>query len=226
MQNNIITIDGPSGVGKGTLAISLAEKLKWNYLNSGSLYRTLAYLSNEKKIEDSDTESLVKLTNNLNVEFEINNFELIIMVDNQNISDFIQTEDCAKKASIIASNDVVRKALIKTQQLFYKKPGLVAEGRDMGSVVFQHAKYKFFLQAPTKVRAERRHKQLKQKGINVSLSRLIDELNRRDNRDVSRKSSPLIIPTGAVVINTDGLSIDEVMYQVKRHIKKLFETNI
>ena len=96
----------------------------------------------------------------------------------------------------------------------------------MGSVVFQHAKYKFFLQAPTKVRAERRHKQLKQKGINVSLSRLIDELNTRDNRDVSRKSSPLIIPTGAVVINTDGLSIDEVMYQVKRHIKKLFETNI
>ena len=224
MQNNIITIDGPSGVGKGTLAISLAEKLKWNYLNSGSLYRTLAYLSNEKKIEDSDTESLVKLTNNLNVEFEINNSELIVMVDNQNISDFIQTEDCAKKASIIASNNMIRKSLIKTQQSFYKLPGLIAEGRDMGSVIFQNAKYKFFLKASREVRAKRRYKQLKQKGINVSLSRLIDELNNRDERDLTRKSSPLIIPTGAVVIDTDNLSIDEVIDQVTKHIKQLFET--
>ena len=225
-MDKIITIDGPSGVGKGTLAMSLAKKLQWNFLNSGSLYRILAYLADQEKIEHSNTESLIKLTKNLSVVFKINKNDLIIRLNNKNISDLIQTEDCAKKASIIASNDLVRKALIKTQQLFYKKPGLVAEGRDMGSVVFQHAKYKFFLQAPTKVRAERRHKQLKQKGINVSLSRLIDELNTRDNRDVSRKSSPLIIPTGAVVINTDGLSIDEVMYQVKRHIKKLFETNI
>ena len=225
-MDKIITIDGPSGVGKGTLAMSLAKKLQWNYLNSGSLYRTLAYLADQKEIEHSNTEKLVKLTQNLSVIFKINKNDLIVVLNKKNISDLIQTEDCAKKASIIASNDLVRKALIKTQQLFYRKPGLVAEGRDMGSVVFQHAKYKFFLQAPTKVRAERRHKQLKQKGINVSLSRLIDELNTRDNRDVSRKSSPLIIPTGAVVINTDGLSIDEVMYQVKRHIKKLFETNI
>ena len=225
-MDKIITIDGPSGVGKGTLAMSLAKKLQWNYLNSGSLYRILAYLADQEKIEHSNTESLIKLTKNLSVVFKINKNDLIIRLNNKNISDLIQTEDCAKKASIIASNDVVRKALIKTQQLFYKKPGLVAEGRDMGSVVFQQAEYKFFLQAPTKVRAERRHNQLKQKGINVSLSRLIDELNTRDNRDVSRKSSPLIIPTGAVVINTDGLSIDEVMYQVKRHIKKLFETNI
>jgi len=223
MLNNIITIDGPSGVGKGTLAISLARKLKWNYLNSGALYRILAYISNKKKIEDSDTESLSKLANNLHIEFELDTPELVVVLDNQNISDLIQTEDCAKKASIIATNEIVRKSLIKTQRLFYKFPGLVAEGRDMGSVIFQKAKYKFFLQASKRIRAERRYKQLKQKGINVSLSRLMDELNKRDKRDLLRKSSPLIIPKGAVVINTDRLSIDEVIYQVTQHSKELFE---
>tara|TARA_Y100000588_G_scaffold200070_1_gene213804 strand:- start:5504 stop:6184 length:681 start_codon:yes stop_codon:yes gene_type:complete len=223
MLKNIITIDGPSGVGKGTLAISLAKKLEWNYLNSGSLYRILAYVSNEKKIEDSDTESLAKLANNLNIEFEINKSELIVILDNQNISDLIQTEDYAKKASIIASNKIVRKSLIKTQRLFYKLPGLVAEGRDMGSVIFRNAKYKFFLKASSKIRAQRRHKQLKLKGINVSLTRLIDELNRRDKRDLSRKDSPLIIPNGAIVINTDDLSINEVIDEVVKHCSKLFE---
>ena len=223
MLKNIITIDGPSGVGKGTLAISLAKKLEWNYLNSGSLYRILAYVSNEKKIEDSDTESLAKLANNLNIEFEINKSELIVILDNQNISDLIQTEDYAKKASIIASNKIVRKSLIKTQRLFYKLPGLVAEGRDMGSVIFRKAKYKFFLKASSKIRAQRRHKQLKLKGINVSLTRLIDELNRRDKRDLSRKDSPLIIPNGAIVINTDDLSINEVIDEVVKHCSKLFE---
>ena len=125
-MDKIITIDGPSGVGKGTLAMSLAKKLQWNYLNSGSLYRILAYLADQEEIEHSNTEKLVKLTQNLNVVFKINKNELIVVLNKKNISDLIQTEDCAKKASIIASNDVVRKALIKTQQLFYKKPGLVA----------------------------------------------------------------------------------------------------
>ena len=144
-MENIITIDGPSGVGKGTLAISLAKKLHWNYLNSGSLYRILAYLSGQHKIEDSNTEALVNLTKNLSVEFEINNNELVVLLDNKNISNLIQTEVCAKKASIIASNNAVRKSLIKTQRMFYKEPGLVAEGRDMGSVIFQQSKFKFYL---------------------------------------------------------------------------------
>ena len=222
-MDNIITIDGPSGVGKGTLAMSLAKKLKWNYLNSGSLYRILAYLSDQKNIEHSNIKNLVNLTNNLNVDFEIINEELVVILDNKNISDCIQTEECAKRASIIASNNAIRKSLINIQRLFYKKPGLVAEGRDMGSVIFKQAKYKYFLQASTKIRAKRRYKQLKQKGINVSLSRLISELDQRDNRDLSRKSSPLVIPKGAVVINTDKLTVDETMSQVTKHCKELLE---
>ena len=222
-MDNIITIDGPSGVGKGTLAMSLATKLKWNYLNSGSLYRIVAYLSDQQYIEHSDTKNLVKLTNNLHVDFKIVNKELVVILNNKNISDYIQTEECAKRASIIASNNAIRKSLIDTQRLFYKQPGLVAEGRDMGSVIFKEAKYKYFLQASTKIRAERRHKQLKQKGINVSLSRLISELDQRDNRDLSRKSSPLVIPKGAVVINTDELTADETMNHITKHCKELLE---
>ncbi len=222
-MDNIITIDGPSGVGKGTLAMSLAIKLKWNYLNSGSLYRIIAYLSDQQNIEHSNTKNLVKLTGNLSIDFKIINKELVVMLNNKNISDYIQTEECAKRASIIASNNAVRKSLIDTQRLFYKKPGLVAEGRDMGSVIFNQAKYKYFLQASVKIRAERRHKQLKQKGINVSLSRLINELDQRDNRDLSRENSPLVIPKGAVVINTDELAVDEVMNQVTKYCKELLE---
>ena len=127
-MDNIITIDGPSGVGKGTLAMSLAIKLKWNYLNSGSLYRIIAYLSDQQNIEHSNTKNLVKMTGNLSIDFKIINKELVVMLNNKNISDYIQTEECAKRASIIASNNAVRKSLIDTQRLFYKKPGLVAEG--------------------------------------------------------------------------------------------------
>ena len=143
-MKNIITIDGPSGVGKGTLAMLIAERLQWNYLNSGSLYRILAYLSDQQKIEHSNTKNLVKLTQNLCVDFKINKNELAVFLNNKNITDSIQTEKCAKRASIIASNNKIRKSLINTQRSFYKQPGLVAEGRDMGSVIFNEAKYKYF----------------------------------------------------------------------------------
>ena len=119
-MENIITIDGPSGVGKGTLAMSLATKLQWHYLNSGSLYRTLAYLSEQQNIEHSNTNDLVKLAKNLCVDFKIINKELVVFLDNINISDYIQTEECAKRASIIASNNTIRESLIRTQRLFYK----------------------------------------------------------------------------------------------------------
>ena len=224
MLDDIITIDGPSGVGKGTLAMSIAQRLKWNYLNSGSIYRILAHLSEIQNVEYTNTEALVNLAKSLNIQFKTNRNELIIMLNNKDISNLVQTEHCAAIASKIASNKTVRKSLIDTQREFYKKPGLVAEGRDMGSVIFKKAKLKFFLQASTKIRSQRRHKQLKQKGINVSLSRLASELDQRDKRDLSRSTSPLIVPAGAVVINNSYMTTTQVMNEAMKHVKKLFKT--
>jgi len=223
---NIITIDGPGGVGKGTLAMALAEKLQWHYLNSGSLYRILAYLSEKNNIGISDVTAIVNLVNNLKIRFKINKGRLKIFLNNTNIYEQIQNEDCAKKASKIALIQELRRALIQTQRSFYKNPGLIAEGRDMGSVIFIEAKLKFFLKASTRVRANRRHKQLKQKGINVSLTQLIHKLDQRDKRDLNRSVSPLIIPEGAVVINTDGLTINEVIDTASKSINKILKLKI
>lgn len=143
-MNNIITIDGPSGVGKGTLAMSLATMLGWNYLNSGALYRVLAYLSEKQEVDYKDTQALVNLSKELNIQFKINKNILAIIFNKEDISNLIQTEYSAKIASKIASNKELRKSLVGIQRAFYKDPGLVAEGRDMGSVIFQQAQFKFF----------------------------------------------------------------------------------
>ena len=225
-MNNLITIDGPSGVGKGTLAMALALKLQWHYLNSGSLYRILAYLSEKNNIGISDVTALVNLVKNLEIRFEIDNRCLKIIHQNNDIYKLLQSEECAKRASEIALIKELRLALIKTQRSFYKNPGLIAEGRDMGSVIFTEAELKFFLTANTYIRAERRHKQLKQKGINVSLTQLIHKLDQRDERDLNRSVSPLVIPEGAVVINTDVLNIDEVFDKVSKSINKILKTKI
>jgi cytidylate kinase len=223
---NIITIDGPGGVGKGTLAMALAEKLQWHYLNSGSLYRILAYLSEKNNIGVSDVTALVNLVNNLEIWFEIDNGRLKIFHNNKDIHELIQNEDCAKRASRIALIKELRMALIKIQRSFYKNPGLIAEGRDMGSVIFTEAALKFFLKASNHIRAERRHKQLKQKGINVSLTQLIHKLDQRDERDLNRSVSPLVIPEGAVIINTDGLDINEVIDAASKRINKILNIKI
>ena len=225
-MKNIITIDGPSGVGKGTLAMALAEKLQWHYLNSGSLYRILAYLSEKNNIGISDVTALVNLVNNLEIWFEIDNGRLKIFNNNSDIHELIQNEDCAKKASKIALIKELRIALIKTQRSFYKNPGLIAEGRDMGSVIFKEAKLKFFLKASAHVRAKRRHKQLKEKGINVSLTQLIHKLDQRDKRDLNRSVSPLVIPEGAVIINTNELDINEVIDTASKSIDKILKIKI
>ena len=225
-MKNLITIDGPSGVGKGTLAIALAEILQWYYLNSGSLYRIIAYLSEKNNIDISDITTLVNLVKNLEIRFEIDNRYLKIIHHNNDIYKLLQSENCAERASEIALIKEIRMALTKTQRSFHKNPGLIAEGRDMGSVIFIEAELKFFLEASNLIRAERRHKQLKQKGINVSLTQLIRKLDQRDERDSTRNISPLVIPKGAVVINTDVLNIDEVFDKVSKSINKILKTKI
>ncbi|MBT5541659.1 MAG: (d)CMP kinase [Gammaproteobacteria bacterium] len=220
MKLQLITIDGPSGVGKGTLALLLANYFKLNYLNSGSIYRAIAYLSEINKIEVSDTEDIISLITTLQIQFPIEKNNYRIICNKKDITNDINNENCATRASIISSNTYVRKSLVSLQRSFFQEPGLVAEGRDMGSVIFKASKIKIFLTASNIIKAQRRHKQLKQKGINVSLPHLIEELDSRDRRDVSRKISPLVIPNDAYVIDTDKLTINEVFDKTLKYINK------
>ena len=220
MRLQLITIDGPSGVGKGTLALLLANYFKLNYLNSGSIYRAIAYFSEINNIEVSDTEDIISLITTLQIQFPIENNNYRIICNKKDITNDINNENCATRASIISSNTYVRKSLVSLQRSFFQEPGLVAEGRDMGSVIFKNSKIKIFLTASNIIKAQRRHKQLKQKGINVSLPHLIEELDSRDRRDVSRKISPLVIPNDAYVIDTDKLTINEVFDKTLKYINK------
>ena len=220
MRLQLITIDGPSGVGKGTLALLLANYFKLNYLNSGSIYRAIAYLSEINNIEVSDTEDIISLITTLQIQFPIEKNNYRIICNKKDITNDINNENCATRASIISSNTYVRKSLVSLQRSFFQEPGLVAEGRDMGSVIFKNSKIKIFLTASNIIKAQRRHKQLKQKGINVSLPHLIEELDSRDRRDVSRKISPLVIPNDAYVIDTDKLTINEVFDKTLKYINK------
>lgn len=218
MKLQLITIDGPSGVGKGTLALLLANYFKLNYLNSGSIYRAIAYLSEINNIEVSDTEDIISLITTLQIQFPIEKNNYRIICNKKDITNDINNENCATRASIISSNTYVRKSLVSLQRSFFQEPGLVAEGRDMGSVIFKNSKIKIFLTASNIIKAQRRHKQLKQKGINVSLPHLIEELDNRDSRDVSRKISPLVIPSDAYIIDTDKLTINEVFDKTLKYI--------
>ena len=215
----IITIDGPSGVGKGTLAINLVQELKLNYLNSGSIYRSIAYIAKINSIDLNNTKELINIGSSIIFNINPNSHKIDIIYENKKINNLIFNEETAKIASKISSNKTLRLSLVSIQRSFAKEPGLIAEGRDMGSVIFPNAEVKFFLTANNETKAKRRLNQLKEKGINVSLTQLIDELNERDKRDLNRKASPLIIPDDALVIETDNKSIKDVQEEAIKHIK-------
>ena len=215
----IITIDGPSGVGKGTLALNLVEELKLNYLNSGSIYRSIAYIAEINSIDLNNTKELINIGSSIIFNIKPNSHKVDIIYENKKINNLIYNEEIAKIASKISSNRTLRLSLVSIQRSFAKEPGLIAEGRDMGSVIFPNAEVKFFLTANNETKAKRRLNQLKEKGINVSLTQLIDELNERDKRDLNRKASPLIIPDDALVIETDNKSIKDVQEEAIKHIK-------
>lgn len=215
----IITIDGPSGVGKGTLALNLVQELKLNYLNSGSIYRSIAYIAEINSIDLNNTKELINIGSSIIFNIKPNSHKVDIIYENTTINNLIFNEETAKIASKISSNKTLRLSLVSIQRSFAKEPGLIAEGRDMGSVIFPNAEVKFFLTANNETKAKRRLNQLKEKGINVSLTQLIDELNERDKRDLNRKASPLIIPDDALVIETDNKSIKDVQKQAIKHIK-------
>lgn len=211
----IITIDGPSGSGKGTVAYLLAQQLDWHYLDSGALYRVLAYAAQQYDIEISDTEKLVQLARQLPVTFDVSGAYLKVLLEQHEITQMIRSEQMGNRASKIAAIAVIRDALLARQRAFCQLPGLVTDGRDMGTVVFPEAKYKVFLDADAAERAKRRHKQLKEKGIESNLSQLIDEINERDRRDKTRPIAPLVAANDATIIDSTSLTIDEVLTRIR-----------
>lgn len=217
---NIITIDGPSGVGKGTLAKNLSDELDWIVLDSGSLYRMIGYLSLK-----NDTKDFSKISQKINKEeisfkFLKNNSNISLFLGQDNLSEFIRNEEVAKLASEFAVMPKVRDFLFKIQRSFIEKgKGLVADGRDMGTVLFPEAKYKFFITASAEERARRRENQLKESGLSVNIRILQERIEERDKKDSSRVISPLVPAEDAVVIDSSNIGINELKDKVLKLIR-------
>ena len=206
----VIAIDGPSASGKGTIAERVAQALGFHYLDSGSLYRLVALAAVKEATGLDDEAALARRALHLHVTFE----EGEVFLFGQKVTDAIRSEDCGIGASRVAALPAVRAALLARQQAFRQAPGLVAEGRDMGTVVFPDATLKVFLTASAEVRAERRYKQLKEKGIDANMRALLRELHERDQRDSARSVAPLQIAVDARELDSTGLGIDEIVRQV------------
>ena len=222
LVRNLITIDGPSGVGKGTLAFSLAKSLGWNVLDSGLLYRLVGYLSLEEKLKSS--QEIVLFLNKSKIQLLTNFKEGIceIELNEKVLGKELRNENIASRASELAKEAEIRNAIIKIQRNAYDpEKGLIADGRDMGTIIFPDAALKVFLQASPKVRAERRANQLKEKGMNVMMHDLLEQIQQRDKEDINRKISPLIPADDSLVIDTSNLSIKEVEEKVMENFKKL-----
>ena len=211
----VITLDGPSATGKGTIAALVAEKLGFHLLDSGSLYRMLAIAAHDRGIDPDDGPAIAALAPRLQLESGLDNR---IRRSGNDASTAIRTSLADELASRISALPEVRTALLSWQQQCRREPGLVAEGRDMGSVVFRDAESKFFLTASAEIRANRRHKQLIDKGLDAKLPDLLRDLQARDRRDEQRKISPLRPASGAIVIDTSDLGIDQVVGQVMESI--------
>jgi cytidylate kinase len=216
----VITVDGPGGSGKGTIAMRLAEKLGWHFLDSGALYRLVAVAAMDRGIKANQESALGQIAESLDVDFGISSEGMVILLDGNYITGRLRSESVSVFASEIAAFPLVRAALVQRQRAFRKLPGLVADGRDMGTVIFPDAILKIFLTASAQARAERRYKQLKEKGESVNLSRLFRDIKKRDERDSSRAISPLKPAEDAHVIDSTELSINEVLQQIHDLLEK------
>ena len=218
----VVTIDGPSGVGKGTISLRVAEQTGWHILDSGSLYRLTAIKAQKSDISPENESKIAEIARNLSVDYQQQGDSLQVLLDGHAVGDAIRTEETGNLASQIAAIPAVREALLQRQRDFARPPGLVADGRDMGTVVFPDAGVKIFLTASAEERAKRRYKQLIEKGIDANLHALVVELTERDERDAQRRVAPLVAADDAVTIDTTQSSIDEVTEQVMQLLHRRY----
>ena len=222
----VITIDGPSGSGKGTVGHALALKLGWHYLDSGAVYRILAYAAVTEQVSLTDEIGLCAVAKKLQVRFSVSeDANVHVWLFDVEVTELIRTEKCGQDASKLAVFPKVREALLAFQRAFRQKPGLVTDGRDMGTVVFPDAQLKIFLSAGVVERAKRRRRQLQQKGIHVSLSKILAELQQRDERDSKRQVAPLKPANDAVVIDSSFLGIAEVLERVLQQVNNKLQVH-
>ena len=211
----VIAIDGPSASGKGTVAALLAERLGWRLLDSGALYRIVAAVGLDRHIPLQDEKALAAMAGKLAIEFR----DARVFVDGVDMTDVIRTEPVSRVASEVAALGAVRAAILEAQRAMRRPPGLVADGRDMGTVVFPDAPLKIYLDASTRVRAERRYNQLKNNGLSVNFRALLANLEERDARDKGRAVSPLLPAADALVIDSTDLTIEAVLERVLKEAR-------
>ncbi|MDD3650594.1 (d)CMP kinase [Immundisolibacter sp.] len=216
----VITIDGPGGAGKGTVSLWLARTLRWHYLDSGALYRLLALAAARDGIDLDDGAALAQAVAHLKIEFRLHADTLQVLLDGADVTAAIREEACARAASRLAVHAGVRAALLPLQRAFARPPGLVAEGRDMGTVVFPDAALKIFLTASVEQRARRRWLQLSAAGVDASLDAILDDLQRRDAQDASRAAAPLRPADDAVVIDSSELTVEQVCARIMGHVEE------
>tara|TARA_R110000823_G_scaffold27609_25_gene80594 strand:+ start:6921 stop:7625 length:705 start_codon:yes stop_codon:yes gene_type:complete len=217
----VIAVDGPSGAGKGTISHMLAEWLGWHLLDSGALYRVTAHACLLDGVHWDDAEAVAAVARHLDVSFSTApDGEILVALRGEDVSAAIRTEEGGRGASTVAAIPAVREALLVRQRELRKLPGLVADGRDMGTVVFPDATLKLFLTASAAERAERRYKQLMVKGESVSLPRLLQDIEERDRRDASRDISPLLPAEDAIIIDSTDRPISDVFEQVVRKVNE------
>lgn len=217
----VITVDGPSGAGKGTLCQALAKELGWQLLDSGAIYRVLALAALHHHVDIQSEAALVPLAANLDVRFVPEGDQLKVILEGEDVSNEIRAETVGNTASQTATFPRVREALLRRQRAFRIAPGLIADGRDMGTVVFIDAPVKIFLDASAEERAHRRMRQLQDKGFNVNFERLLDEIQERDYRDRNRAVAPLVAAKDALILDSTSMSIEDVIAKALAYAKEI-----
>lgn len=215
----VITVDGPSGSGKGTLSQLLAKKIGYHLLDSGALYRLVALATLKQRIDIQDQQAVEKVAAQLDVHFDTAGDQTRVLLSNEDVTNAIRSETISKSASVVAAYPGVRAALLKRQRDFRQLPGLVADGRDMGTTVFPDADLKIFLTASAEARAQRRYRQLTEKGETVDLDGLIKDIQERDERDSNRTVSPLKPAPDAVLLDSTQMTIQEVLEAMLNLVK-------